>query len=313
MALETLIHIGYHKTASTWLQTHILDNPETLLKRFFSKKDIRDFIVLPHSLDFNSKAVRTHHLKLMKQAIETENLSEDTISVISSERLSGHPHSGGYDSKEIADRLKACFPDGKVLIVIREQKSAISSCYLQYVKYGGTCSIKDYIKPPKRGLPVIPLFKFEHFDYVKLIQYYRTLFGEDKVLVIPYELFKDDPQKFYTHIVEFSGAKRLKEIPFGNVTNKRLSYLMSKFARQANKLFVKTTLNPSAPSSEYFSNNTIGFFMVLDRLVPKFIKKICDKSLDKYIESQVGERFLEGNKELQKIVNFDLSKYGYDL
>ena len=85
MALETLIHIGYHKTASTWLQTHILDNPETRLKRFFSKKDIRDFIVLPHSLDFNSIAVRTHHLKLMKQAIEGENLAEDTISVISSE------------------------------------------------------------------------------------------------------------------------------------------------------------------------------------------------------------------------------------
>lgn len=313
MALETLIHIGYHKTASTWLQTHILDNPETRLKRFFSKKDIRDFIVLPHSLDFNSIAVRTHHLKLMKQAIEGENLAEDTISVISSERLSGHPHSGGYDSKEIADRLKACFPDGKVLIVIREQKSAISSCYLQYVKYGGTCSIKDYIKPPKRGLPVIPLFKFEHFDYSKLIQYYIDLFGQENVLAIPFELFKDDPQKFYTHIVEFTKAKRLKEIPFGNITNKRLSYLMSKLSRQANKLFVKTTLNPSAPSSEYFSNNTIKFFMFIDSLIPKAVKKICDSSLDKYIETQVSDRFQEGNKKLQKLVNFDLSKYGYDL
>lgn len=313
MALETLIHIGYHKTASTWLQTHILDNPETLLKRFFSKKDIRDFIVLPHSLDFNSQSVKTHHLKLMEKAVTAENLSEDTISVVSSERLSGHPHSGGYDSKEIADRLKSCFPDAKVLIVIREQKSAISSCYLQYVKYGGTCSIKDYVNPPKRGLPVIPLFKFEHFDYVKLIQYYRNLFGKDKVLVLPYELFKDEPQKFYTQILEFSNAKRLKKVPYGKITNKRLSYLTSKFARQANKLFVKTTLNPSAPSSEYLSNNIISLFMILDRLVPKFIRKACDRILDKYIESQVSDRFLEGNKELQKIVNIDLSEYGYDL
>ena len=40
MVVETLIHIGYHKTASTWLQTHILDNPETLLKDSSLKKTL---------------------------------------------------------------------------------------------------------------------------------------------------------------------------------------------------------------------------------------------------------------------------------
>ena len=47
--------------------------------------------------------------------------------------------------------------------------------------------------------------------------------------------------------------------------------------------------------------------------IPKAVKKICDSSLDKYIETQVSDRFQEGNKKLQKLVNFDLSKYGYDL
>ena len=76
---------------------------------------------------------------------------------------------------------------------------------------------------------------------------------------------------------------------------------------------MKTTLNPSASSSEFIGNNVINFFVLIDKLVPKFIKKIFDKKLDKYIANQVGDRYLEGNKELQKIVAYDLSKYGYDL
>ena len=55
---------------------------------------------------------------------------EAKVPVISHERLSGYPHSGGHDSKEIAHRLAAVFPNAKVVIVIREQKSMILSNYL---------------------------------------------------------------------------------------------------------------------------------------------------------------------------------------
>jgi hypothetical protein len=53
--------------------------------------------------------------------------------VITDERLSGNPQSGGYDSRELADKTPRTFPDSKMLIVVREQTAIIYSSYKQYV------------------------------------------------------------------------------------------------------------------------------------------------------------------------------------
>ena len=57
--------------------------------------------------------------------------------MVSFPRLSGHPYSGGYDSRMIADRVAEVFPEARILIVIREQRSMIVSTYKQYVNAGG--------------------------------------------------------------------------------------------------------------------------------------------------------------------------------
>lgn len=61
----------------------------------------------------------------------------DSTPVLSAERLSGNPHSGGYDSLQTAKRLHRLFPQAKVLVVVREQTEEILSCYNQYVRAGG--------------------------------------------------------------------------------------------------------------------------------------------------------------------------------
>lgn len=270
-----------------------------------SKADIRDYLVVPNSLYFDANAVKSYY----------DSLVDDTnaVSVISSERLSGHPHSGGYDSKEIADRLNQVFPDSKVLIVIREQKSAIASCYLQYVKFGGPCSIKDYLKPPQRGLPVIPLFNFDHFNYYKLVEYYIKLFGRDNVLILPYEEFKNDAKGFCAGLSTFAGAKVVEELPFSKVTNRRVSTISSTMARHINKLFSKTRLNPAALDLAGLQNGLIKPFIFLDTLMPSFLHKHFDKKFKKIIEAQVSDRYKEGNMKLSELLDMDLAAYGYEL
>lgn len=318
---EPLIHIGYHKTASTWLQENLLDNPYAGFKRFYEQRAVREHMVSPNSLDFDAQKVKDYYNSILEDQVNTE----EKISVISNERLSGNPHSGGYDSKEVADRLHSVFPNAKILIVIREQKSAILSCYLQYIKIGGPCSIKDYLEPPKRNLPVLPLFDFEHFNYTRLVKYYIKLFGKENVLVVPYELFKENANDFCFQIINFAGAKKLETLPYAKYVNQGISAFSSMLLRQYNKVFVQSRLNPAAlnlknkdysidayPSSNPKTPKALHKrILALDALTPSIIKNHYDKKLKKYIEAKVANRYIENNKELAGLTNTDLSKYGY--
>lgn len=333
---KPLIHIGYHKTASTWLQDNLFDNPESGFERYFSQQDVRDHIVLPGSFKFSTEKLK----ELYEKTLEEKQASEDKVSVLSNERLSGNPHSGGYDSKEIADRLYESFPEGKVLIVVREQLSAITSSYVQYVRAGGPCSINDYLEPPNRGKPVIPLFDFEHFNYLRLVKYYVELFGKENVLVLPYELFREDAQEFCNRICDFAGAKRLASLPFTQRTNRRISTLSSVLLRQSNKLFAKTRLNPSAidlktpfrfltgkegrgASQDRANNNSTNQehkiqtgdsyrkILFLDSLMPSFLHELFDKRLKEIIKRKIANRYSSGNTELNDLMNGELEKYGY--
>jgi hypothetical protein len=118
------------------------------------------------------------------------------LPVVSNERLSGHPSSGGYDSKEIADRLAAVFPEGKVLIVIREQRSVIQSVYKQYVLAGGPSPFGRFVDAPADPADRVPAFDFRFYEYHHLIRHYQDRFGGGSVRVLAYETFVQDPAEF---------------------------------------------------------------------------------------------------------------------
>ncbi|MCH2228395.1 MAG: sulfotransferase domain-containing protein [Candidatus Caenarcaniphilales bacterium] len=334
-----LIHIGYHKTASTWLQKNLFDNESSGFKRYISQKELRDKLILVNGLNFDVEEFQDYYQNL---------LDDNFCSVISNERLSGNPHSGGYDSKEIADRLKACFPKGKVLIIIREQKDMILSTYIQYVRAGGACALHDYLEPSKRNQAIMPLFNYEYFNYFNLVSYYQKLFSKENVLVLPFELFKSEPKLFAKKISDFSSVKGLEELPFSEKTNRRISTLSSIFLRQSNKVFAKTRLNPFAidlnswkeilvnpyhkkqdvrefeqendkhvqkfeqvEKNEHSRGNNYKNILLVDSIIPKKIHKFFDTRIKEIITKKVNDKYIASNKKLAEIINTDLSKYGY--
>ncbi|MDD9898443.1 MAG: sulfotransferase domain-containing protein [Candidatus Melainabacteria bacterium] len=297
-----LIHIGYHKTATTWLQQLVFENQDYGFKRYLNKQEIKNRIVAPHPLSFDAAELRSYY----------DQLDDDEyISVISSERLSGHPHSGGYDAKEICHRLYETFPEAKILIAIREQQSAIISNYLQYVQFGGVCKFKDYIQPTKIGYSNIPLFSFEHFSYLELIKEYIELFGKDKVLVLPYEQFRSEPGAYIAQIMNFTGAPAIKELPYKQNVNHRISSLSTGYLRQLNKVFTKSTLNPSALDAKPLMKVFIRASKLIDSLIPKSIHKFFDTLLTKELEPELADRYQASNKELAALIGQDLKQYGY--
>ncbi len=233
--LRPLIHIGYHKTASTWLQRMVFRQPDF----GFAWLDVDPDIWLSHPLRFDAARARAVYGEQMRAA------AAGNVPVLSNERLSGHPHSGGYDSALIAQRLKDVFADGRVLMVIREQRASILSAYKQYVKKGGVNSLKRYLTPKTDGH--VPQFNAHHFAYDALIERYFDLFGRENVQVLSYEQFVKDPGGFLHAVTEFSGVAAIAEAPVEKKLNAQAPAATVWLKAKLNPFIRADTVNSSSP------------------------------------------------------------------
>lgn len=80
--------------------------------------------------------------------------------------------------------LAALFPGATILIVTRGFRSMILSSWSQYVRTGGMEGPESL---SGREMP---------WDYDAVIGLYRSAFGADRVIVLPYELLRDDQSRF---------------------------------------------------------------------------------------------------------------------
>ena len=199
--MTVLVHIGYAKTATSWLQEHLFANEGTGLGwiRKEAGNPVRRLID-DDPLDFDAAATRAAIDPLL-DAVRGRGL----VPVVSVERLVGHPFSGGYDSKEIADRIAAVFPEGRVLEVIREQRSMILSTYKQSVRAGSAATVEEFLDPPRSKSRRVPWFDFRFFEYDRLLGRYQRLLGPERVLALTFEQFADDTAAFVRAIGEFAG------------------------------------------------------------------------------------------------------------
>ena len=210
MLSDPLIHIGFHKTASTWLQRELFHPdsdyfcPLTPDRNLNSGKFIGKHFVRDHERHLLSSFVmNTDAVHRAVEAVLKYVDPGDRIPVISYERLSGNPHAGGFDARTIADRIKAGFPGARIFCVIREQKDIILSSYHQYLKIGGTDSVADYLTRSYDGRR--PGFSPAAFNYIDLVDYYYRLFSPENVLILPYEMLRDSASEFLGRLGDFTG------------------------------------------------------------------------------------------------------------
>lgn len=288
-----LIHVGYHRAGSKWLQ-----------KKFFNNSNLGFFEPLPRSF-IDREIIRTNGL-FFNPALEKFKISNSNlIPIISHERLSGSPHAGGYDSKELADKLKQLWPTAKILIVIREQNDMIRSLYSNYVKAGGVCSLDDYLHPPRRSYR-LPHFEFQYLMYDKLIDYYQQLFGLENVIVLPYELFARDPHQYLTQICHFVGIAPKTNFDFEPI-NASQSSLANAIQRIINPFIIRDPANG-------YSNLAIPGFIKITRFGLKLITKIAPQDWHlPQIKRIIGDDYRLSNQTTQQLTNLDLKKYNYNV
>ena len=142
--LRPLIHIGFPKAASTWLQRGLFSDEKAGLIAPWGVQagEAVEQFALPNPFRFSAESAR----KVFELGLE-EAARRSLVPVLSHEMLTGDQMKGFYWGKEVADRIHVIFPDAKILIFIREQKSMIWSSYQQYLKEGGVLTLQRYIDP----------------------------------------------------------------------------------------------------------------------------------------------------------------------
>lgn len=198
-----LLHVGYHKTATTWMQRRLFQ-PVHGYRQMATHREISDLVVRPLGRDFDPAAMRAH------VAAGMAGLEPGEVPVLSSEILSGHPFLGGRESDAFAARLKAIFPQARILISIRAQMRILPSVYMQYVLRGGTMPYDLFFA----GTTEPGYFGFvpEHFEYDRLVGLYGELFGAENVHVLTQESLRADIDAAAAQLAAFAGATRFARL-----------------------------------------------------------------------------------------------------
>ena len=192
-----LIHVGYPKTGSTFLQAWFERHPELC----YSPGGLGGFHSVYEIARPSSQGAYKYY-------------------VTSCEELST-PHEGAGDARwdfeyaepvrmnrakerqaAVCSALRSLYPGSRVLIVTRGFKEMIISGYSQIVRMGGRLHLGGMC----RELSECLRSSDDHYlDFDYYLRLYGEAFGEENLIVLPYELLRDDQDRFLATLEERLG------------------------------------------------------------------------------------------------------------
>lgn len=303
-----IIHIGYHKTATTWFQK--IYYPAVRNFVYVDRRRVKAAFLTRTPFDFDPEEAR-----------QILDLDQHLPPILCEEELSGYLHNGGmggYLSAEMARRLKAVFPDARIVIFIRSQPAMIAAAYQQYIRGGGTYSVKRYLFSSQylHGASAdgykIPRFSFAHFEYDRLIAHYDMLFGPENVFVTPYERFARDPAGALAEHERTLGIETGGIVPTSRRVNQSYGAALIPFARLLN-LFTYRTVNDKRTLFHipgwYTRRRKILEALNRTRIFgpPPAPEKLLGEDAVKWIESF----YAQSNQRLEKSRAMGLKEWGY--
>ena len=311
---RVLVHIGLHKTASSWMQEHLFSRPELgfygpaeneerlahRVKGLGHKLVVDDLGKLLNEWDFDAEAVRASWARLQ--------VKDGVCPVVSYERLGGHPLSNGFDRAVLSRRIKGVLPKACILICIREQVAIVLSNYMQYLRNGGWNTPEGFLNLSDGRQPT-PSLKF--WEYHRLISMYYEIFGKGAVLILPYEMFCSQPLEFVGRICAFVGVPPPAELPVRQFVNTRRGHFSSYYSR------FLTPLRKSSSANGYFPSSRTGKKVdklvkgLLDYSVPNSWEERTREKLQQRVARFIGDHYCASNRASQELTGLNLAEYGY--
>ena len=231
----SFIHIGYHKAASTWLQKRVFPRVPGLLicnepHLDSERRPFLDSFVHADPFRFDKE----EFLKYFTATIERRvgDVSRFPLIGISDEALSGG-YLNGMESRALADRLFDTFGPTRILLVVRNQLDMLLSIYSVYMVYGGVCSPLQMTRDVNANGRRL----FNKLKYTGKIEYYRQLFGAEKVHVVFFETLIRERRPLQQFFQDLGISEGLPESPIEK-ENPGFSLAANGVMRQLNRLGV---------------------------------------------------------------------------
>ena len=297
-----LVHVGYPKTASTWLQNQLFSCAGNGF-RAVPPLEILEYLVFRDGVTFDRTAALDSFAPHLADA-ESQGL----LPVLSNEVLVGDQTQGGrYWGAMVADRLHEVFPDARILMIVREQASMLVSSYRQYVRVGGSSTMTEFVQR-QPGFDAV--CRLDFFEYDQIIGYYQELFGPSNVLVLPYELLRQDRQEFIQRVLGLVGMEG------GVQADARVAYhgwggATIEIRRRLNRILDPWTYcdGPEPPKSWRAGDKASR---KLERFLPGAMQQRSERSLQAMAAEVVRGRYAVSNRRTAKLIGFDLAALGYD-
>lgn len=318
--LKFLIHIGYHKTGTTWLQKNIFTHPERSfnpvipknLKLKRNSKQAKSFgrnLLNPY-LFSNEFKFDVHYLKNLLFSDYT--ISENLVNVVSSEALSGVGRKSFIGGIENCERIKEIFPKAKILIGIREQRSMIKSTYFQYLRMGGTLPPAKYFKFSLHNY-FSRSVNYGRLNYHVLIQKYFERFGNEDVMVYPIEEWNENFTSFLKKLECFLELNNdLVQYSNLKVENYALKLTTLEVFRKLSSLLFSVQGNGFSNIGFIKNEDKIDNLLVnCDKILPEIFRKRLENRIENSIPDDYFDQYRESNRITSELISKNLKTYGY--
>jgi Sulfotransferase family len=191
-----LLHVGFPKTGSNFLRRWFREHPQLAYREgaVAGYRDVYEIVregVAPRE--------RVLYRVTSSEAFTTPQRDAGKVTLAYDDSVDP-----AVAQANVCASLAALFPNAYVLIVTRGFRSIIFSSFSQYVRTGADVPIEEFVTHPLLDRP---------WDYDRVIGMYRAAFGEEKVLVMPWELLRDDPGRFVDTLEERLGLTHVAPAP----------------------------------------------------------------------------------------------------
>jgi hypothetical protein len=299
------LHVGFPKTGTTWLQHEVFPAHPQL--QLFSIKSPNSKwvtqIVDQHDFAFQADFFQGCYQQFT-------DASDPRQVVISQENMVGSPFTGGRGTLITARRLKAIFPDARIIICLREQRSMINSLYRQYIQAGGAMSIKRFLT---LRAPTAVHFAWEYLRYDAVLDHYSELFGRESIHICLFEELQGNPQGFLDSLFDFIGVDRLP-VPPASARNVGVSTPSLLLMRLLNR-FVRSNYNVAPLVPTFLLNSQSIRYMTQKILDPWIFNRFAWARKKDLIPPEFTDSLRDFyhpvNRSLVEKYGLPLEKYGY--
>lgn len=295
----TMIHIGLPRCGSTYLK-----------RKCFCRTTKN--VVVPRGKLLKAVCASKFDAASFRNAVLSEQTNPDELLIVTNEAFSGDMLSSRY-SETVAENLYSAFPDGKIVIFLREQFSLLRSIYLFGVSKGTQTQSLEQFTETHGSLLV------EKLQYDRLIQWYQERYGKDQVDVFLFEMIQRDEPLLHEALKASLGAEYQYASPEerknSSINDQRTIAIM----RKSNLLMkwvvqLERKIN-HATWTNHHRIRDVGGQLSLQTPVAGLIRRISSSGkkieVPEEFKKTSTQPFRESNQRVIELTGLPLNDYGY--